>query len=81
VVTLADTCVDRLSGLWGAQTPLGLWLQENEITTLFFGGVNADQCVVGSFVTSMGRTDLLTYVVGYISRCILQGLLITLPRP
>lgn len=38
---------DRLSGLWGAQTPLGLWLQENEITTLFFGGVNADQCVVG----------------------------------
>jgi hypothetical protein len=40
--------VDRLSGLWGAQTPLGLYLQENEITTLFFGGVNADQCVVSS---------------------------------
>lgn len=38
--------LDRLSGLWGAQTPLGLWLQENEITILFFGGVNADQCVV-----------------------------------
>ncbi|KAH7350514.1 Isochorismatase-like protein [Rhexocercosporidium sp. MPI-PUGE-AT-0058] len=36
---------NRLSGLWGAQTPLGLWLQENEITTLFFGGVNSDQCV------------------------------------
>ena len=36
---------NRLSGLWGAQTPLGLWLQENGITTLFFGGVNADQCV------------------------------------
>ena len=35
---------NRLSGLWGAQTPLGLWLQENGITTLFFGGVNADQC-------------------------------------
>ena len=35
---------NRLSGLWGAQTPLGLWLQENGITTLFFGGVNSDQC-------------------------------------
>lgn len=38
--------IDRLSGLWGPQTPLGLFLMENEITTLFFGGVNADQCVV-----------------------------------
>ena len=47
---LSQTCpsTDRLSGLWGAQTPLGLWLQENEITTLFFGGVNADQCVWGT---------------------------------
>ena len=42
--------LDRLSGLWGAQTPLGLWLQENEITTLFFGGVNADQCVWGTLL-------------------------------
>jgi nicotinamidase-related amidase len=41
---------NRLSGLWGAQTPLGLWLQENEITTLFFGGVNADQCVWSTFI-------------------------------
>lgn len=38
--------VDRLSGLWGAQTPLGIWLEENQMTTLFFGGVNSDQCVV-----------------------------------
>jgi nicotinamidase-related amidase len=37
---------DRLSGLWGAQTPLGLYIQEHDITTLFFGGVNTDQCVV-----------------------------------
>ncbi|CAG8039934.1 unnamed protein product [Penicillium salamii] len=37
---------NRQSGLWGAQTPLGLWLQENQITTLFLGGVNIDQCVV-----------------------------------
>jgi len=41
---------NRLSGLWGAQTPLGLWLQENSITTLFFGGVNADQCVWGTLL-------------------------------
>ena len=41
---------NRLSGLWGAQTPLGLWLQENQITTLFFGGVNADQCVWSTFI-------------------------------
>ncbi|KAF1957010.1 Isochorismatase hydrolase [Byssothecium circinans] len=41
---------NRLSGLWGAQTPLGLWLEENQMTTLFFGGVNADQCVWGTFL-------------------------------
>lgn len=42
----SDVDTDRLSGLWGAQTPLGLWLQENSFTTLLFGGVNTDQCVV-----------------------------------
>ena len=41
---------NRLSGLWGPQTPLGIWLQENEVTTLFFGGVNADQCVWSTFI-------------------------------
>ncbi|KAK5081026.1 hypothetical protein LTR05_008343 [Lithohypha guttulata] len=41
---------NRFSGLWGPQTPLGLWLQENEITTLFFGGVNTDQCVWGTLI-------------------------------
>lgn len=41
---------NRLSGLWGAQTPLGLYLQENQITTLFFGGVNSDQCVWATFI-------------------------------
>ncbi|KAF2103974.1 Isochorismatase hydrolase [Rhizodiscina lignyota] len=43
---------NRLSGMWGAQTPLGLFLQENGITTLFFGGVNTDQCVWGTFLDS-----------------------------
>ncbi|KAK8091880.1 Isochorismatase hydrolase [Apiospora hydei] len=41
---------NRLSGLWGPQTPFGLWLQENQITTIFFGGVNADQCVWSTLV-------------------------------
>lgn len=41
---------NRLSGLWGAQTPFGTWLEENEITTIFFGGVNADQCVWSTLI-------------------------------
>lgn len=32
-----------MSGLWGYQSALDLYLQENGITTLLFGGVNADQ--------------------------------------
>lgn len=41
---------NRLSGLWGAQTPFGMFLQENEITTIFIGGVDADQCVRSTFI-------------------------------
>ncbi|KAK5008025.1 hypothetical protein LTR16_010589, partial [Cryomyces antarcticus] len=52
----------RLSGLWGAQTPLGLYLQENEITTLFFGGVNADQCVWGTFLDAYYKGFDVVYV-------------------
>lgn len=32
-----------MSGIWGSQTALDLYLQEQGITTLFFAGVNADQ--------------------------------------
>ena len=32
-----------MSGLWGYQSALDLYLQENGITTLLFGGVNTDQ--------------------------------------
>ena len=49
MMEIANGGPDRVSGMWGAQTPLGLWLEENQITTLFFGGVNSDQCVVCSF--------------------------------
>lgn len=70
---------DRLSGLWGPQTPLGLFLMENEITTLFFGGVNADQCVVcfDFYILTLGH-GCLAYIPGgivvYVYRRLLQGI-------
>jgi len=39
---------NRMSGLWGYQTALDLYLKENGIRTLFFAGVNTDQCVLGT---------------------------------
>ncbi|RFU33073.1 hypothetical protein B7463_g3307, partial [Scytalidium lignicola] len=53
---------NRLSGLWGPQTPLGLFLMENEITTLFFGGVNADQCVWSTFIDAYFKGYDVVYV-------------------
>ncbi|KAJ3828574.1 Isochorismatase hydrolase [Lentinula raphanica] len=41
---------NRLSGMWGASTPMQQWLQDNSMTTLFFGGVNIDQCVFGTLI-------------------------------
>jgi len=41
---------NRLSGMWGPSTPLQIFLQDNSMTTLFFGGVNIDQCVFGTFL-------------------------------
>ncbi|TFK57111.1 Isochorismatase hydrolase [Heliocybe sulcata] len=46
---------NRMSALWGYQTALDLYLQENGITTLFFSGVNADQCVLGTIVDAYYR--------------------------
>ena len=48
---------DRLSGLWGAQTPMGLWLEDNEITTLFISGVNIDQCVFGTLIDAVYKVS------------------------
>lgn len=42
-----------MSGLWGPQTALDLYLQEEGIETLFFSGVNADQ--VSSYVAFQQR--------------------------
>jgi nicotinamidase-related amidase len=36
---------NRLSALWGDQTDFNAYLQKHEITTIFLGGVDADQCV------------------------------------
>jgi len=46
---------NRLSGMWGgpASTPLSLYVQENDITTMFFGGVNTDQCVFGTMIDAV----------------------------
>ncbi|KAI0756936.1 Isochorismatase hydrolase [Daedaleopsis nitida] len=46
---------NRMSGIWGGQTALDLYLQEQGITTLFFAGVNADQCVLGTLVDAYFR--------------------------
>jgi len=46
---------NRMSGLWGSQSSLDLFLQENGITTLLFAGVNADQCVAGTLVDAYFR--------------------------
>jgi nicotinamidase-related amidase len=45
----------RMSGLWGYQTALDLYLQETGITTLLFAGVNADQCVLGTLLDAYFR--------------------------
>jgi nicotinamidase-related amidase len=39
---------DRMSGLWGAKTACEEFLEKEGIKTLFFAGVNTDQCVGGT---------------------------------
>ncbi|KAK3627370.1 hypothetical protein LTR56_019285 [Elasticomyces elasticus] len=53
---------NRLSGLWGSQTPLGLYLQESGTTTLFIGGVNSDQCVWGNLIDAYFKGFDVVYV-------------------
>jgi nicotinamidase-related amidase len=44
---------NTLSGLWGRGTPFELWLDFHNMTTVFYGGVNADQCVFGTMIDSV----------------------------
>jgi nicotinamidase-related amidase len=46
---------NRMSGIWGYQTSLDLFLKENGLTTLLFAGVNTDQCVSGTLVDAYFR--------------------------
>ena len=46
---------NRMSGLWGATTPLQRFLEEQGIQTLLFAGVNTDQCVGGTLTDAFSN--------------------------
>ncbi|EUC32027.1 hypothetical protein COCCADRAFT_37983 [Bipolaris zeicola 26-R-13] len=46
---------NRMSGLWGATTPLKEFLDQEGIRTLFFTGVNTDQCVGGTLTDAFSH--------------------------
>lgn len=46
---------NRMSGLWGASTPLQSYLEKEGIRTLLFTGVNTDQCVGGTLTDAFSR--------------------------
>jgi nicotinamidase-related amidase len=46
---------DRMSGLWGATTDLEEFLDKEGIKTLFFAGVNTDQCVGGTLTDAFSK--------------------------
>lgn len=46
---------NRMSGLWGATTPLKEFLDQEGIRTLFFTGVNTDQCVGGTLTDAFSN--------------------------
>lgn len=46
---------NRMSGLWGSDTPLQAYLGKEGLRTLFFAGVNTDQCVGGTLTDAFSR--------------------------
>lgn len=46
---------NRMSGLWGASTPLQEFLEKEGLKTLFFTGVNTDQCVSGTLTDAFSK--------------------------
>lgn len=46
---------NRMSGLWGASTELQEFLEKEGLRTLFFTGVNTDQCVSGTFTDAFSK--------------------------
>lgn len=46
---------NRMSGMWGVGTDLESFLEQEGIRTLFFTGVNTDQCVGGTLTDSFSK--------------------------
>ena len=46
---------NRMSGLWGITTPCQEFLEQEGIRTLFFAGVNTDQCVGGTLQDAFSK--------------------------
>jgi len=46
---------NRMSGVWNEEQPLYKTLKEKGIETVLFGGVNTDQCVLGTFVDAYNK--------------------------
>lgn len=46
---------NRMSGMWGPNTELQAYLEEQGIKTLLFTGVNTDQCVGGTYQDSFSK--------------------------
>lgn len=46
---------DRMSGMWGATTECEQFLEKEGIKTLFFAGVNTDQCVGGTLTDAFSK--------------------------
>ncbi|KAK4561588.1 hypothetical protein LTR86_004267 [Recurvomyces mirabilis] len=46
---------NRMSGMWGAKTECEDFLEKEGIKTLFFTGVNTDQCVGGTLTDSFSK--------------------------
>ncbi|EMC98879.1 hypothetical protein BAUCODRAFT_382873 [Baudoinia panamericana UAMH 10762] len=46
---------NRMSGMWGPKTDLEQFLEKEGILTLFFTGVNTDQCVGGTLTDSLSK--------------------------
>jgi nicotinamidase-related amidase len=46
---------NRMSGMWGASTECEEFLEKEGIKTLFFSGVNTDQCVGGTYMDAFSK--------------------------
>ncbi len=53
----------RMSGLWGYQSALDLFLEENGITTLLFAGVNTDQVPVSLHYVASRSSEMTWHFV------------------